>query len=63
MLKQTPVVMHLVGADFLELRAHPHFFDGMFPEAEKSNPNHHTHTEIDADMVGQVSEALTDYTR
>ena len=55
--------MHLVGADFLELRPHPHFFDGMFPEAEKSNPNHHTHTEIDADMVGQVSEALTDYTR
>lgn len=60
MLKQTPVVMHLVGADFLELRAHPHFFDGMFPEAEKSNPNHHTHTEMDADMVGQVPEALTD---
>lgn len=60
MLKQTPVAMHLVGADFLELRASPHFFDGMFPNAGKSNPNHHIHMEMDADLIAQVPEALTD---
>lgn len=52
--------MHLVGADFLELRASPHFFDGMFPNAGKSNPNHHIHMEMDADLIAQVPEALTD---
>lgn len=35
MLKQTPLVMHLVGADFRELLVHPHVFDGIFPEAIK----------------------------
>lgn len=59
MLKQTPLVMHLVGADFLELRAHPHFFDGMFPGAKKSNPKHHAHKEMNKKVLGQIPEALT----
>lgn len=60
MLNQTPVVMHMVGADFLELRAHPHFFDGLFPKAQKSSPSHHTHEAMSAHVLKQIPEALTD---
>ena len=34
MLKQTPLVMHLVGANFRELVATPHFFDRMFSKVD-----------------------------
>lgn len=60
MLRQTPVVMHLVGADFLELRAAPHVFDGMFPGSKKSKPNQHEHPEMTADVLKQLPQALTD---
>lgn len=60
MLTQTPLVMNLVGAKFLELRAHPHLFDGVFPGSKKSNPNHHEHPEMTRDVLKQIPMALTD---
>lgn len=60
MLRQTPLVMHLVGADFLELRTAPHMFDGIFPTAKRSNPKHHVHTEMTREILKQLPAALTD---
>lgn len=60
MLKQTPLVMHLVGADFHELKAHPHVFDGLFPEAKRSSPNHNSHREMTRDVLRQIPAALAD---
>ena len=60
MLKQTPLVMKLIGAKFLTLRATPHMFDGALPEAKKSSPSHHIHPEISKRVLKQIPEALTD---
>ena len=60
MLTQTPLVMHLLGADFLTLRAHPHVFDGLFPNARKSSPNHHSHVQMSRSVLKQIPEALSD---
>lgn len=60
MLKQTPLAMHLVGADFLTLRAHPHLFDGIFADAERSNPRHNAHVEMSRSVLKQIPEALAD---
>ena len=60
MLKQTPLVMHLVGADFHELKAHSHVFDGLFPEAKRSSPNHNIHVEMTRDVLKQLPTALAD---
>lgn len=60
MLTQTPVVMHLVGADFREVWAHPHLFDGMFPGSEKSSPDHHEHLLMTSEVLKQVPAAITD---
>lgn len=60
MLKQTPVAMHLVGADFLELRAHPHVFDGIFIDADRSSANHHAHPAMTRDVLKQIPMALAD---
>lgn len=60
MLKQTPLVMKLIGAKFLTLRATPHMFDGALPGAKKSSPSHHIHTEISKRVLKQIPEALTD---
>ena len=60
MLKQTPVAMHLVGADFLELRAHPHVFDGLFSDAPKSSAKHHAHPEMTREVLKQIPAALAD---
>ena len=58
MLSQTPLVFHLLGADFREVYAAPHVFDGMFPgEAKKG---HNTHPNIDADILKQLPAALAD---
>lgn len=58
MLTQTPLVMHLVGADFKELYAAPHVFDGMF--GASSNPKHNIHKNIDAKVLKQIPKALSD---
>lgn len=58
MLTQTPLVMHLVGADFKELYAAPHVFDGMF--GTSSNPKHNVHKNIDAAVLKQIPKALAD---
>lgn len=60
MLKQTPLVMKLIGAKFLTLRATPHMFDGALPGAKKSSPSHHVHPEISKRVLKQIPEALTD---
>ena len=60
MLKQTPLVMHLVGADFHELKAHPHVFDGFFPWAERSSATHHSHPEMTREVLKQLPTALAD---
>lgn len=60
MLKQTPLVMNLIGAKFLTLRATPHMFDGALPGAKKSSPSHHIHPEISKRVLKQIPEALTD---
>ena len=60
MLKQTPLVMYLVGTDFRELLVHPHVFDGIFPEAKQSSPNHNAHIEMTRDVLNQILKALTD---
>lgn len=59
MLKQTPLVMKLIGAKFLMLRATPHMFDGALPGAKKSSPSHHVHPEISKRVLKQIPEALT----
>lgn len=59
MLKQTPLVMKLIGAKFLTLRATPHMFDGALPGAKKSSPSHHVHPEISKRVLKQIPEALT----
>lgn len=59
MLKQTPLVMKLIGAKFLTLRATPHMFDGALP-GKKSSPSHHIHPEISKRVLKQIPEALTD---
>ena len=59
MLKQTPLVMKLIGAKFLTLRATPHMFDGSLP-GKKSSPSHHIHPEISKRVLKQIPEALTD---
>ena len=60
MLKQTPLVMHLVGADFHKLKAHPHVFDGFFPWAERSSATHHSHPEMTREVLKQLPTALAD---
>ena len=60
MLKQTPLVMKLIGAKFLTLRATPHMFDGALPGAKKSSPSHHIHPEISKRVLKQIPEVLTD---
>lgn len=60
MLKQTPLVMKLIGAKFLTLRATPHMFDGALPGAKKSSPSYHIHPEISKRVLKQIPEALTD---
>lgn len=60
MLTQTPLAMKLVGADFAELRAHPHLFDGIFSEAKKSSPNHNTHVAMTREVLKQIPQSLTD---
>lgn len=60
MLKQTPLAMHLVGANFLTLRAHPHLFDGIFADAERSSPRHNAHVEMSRSVLKQIPEALAD---
>lgn len=60
MLKQTPLVMKLIGAKFLTLRATPHMFDGALPGAKKSSPSHHIHPEISKRVLKKIPEALTD---
>lgn len=60
MLKQTPLVMKLIGAKFLTLRATPHMFDGALPGVKKSSPSHHIHPEISKRVLKQIPEALTD---
>lgn len=60
MLKQTPLVMYLVGADFHELKAHPHVFDGFFPWAERSSATHHSHPEMTREVLKQLPTALAD---
>ena len=60
MLKQTPLAMRLVGAEFRELLADPHVFDGLFPKAERSNPRHNSHPEMTRDVLKQIPRALTD---
>ena len=60
MLKQTPLVMKLIGAKFLTLRATPHMFDGARPGEKKSSPSHHIHPEISKRVLKQIPEALTD---
>lgn len=59
MLKQTPLAMHLVGADFKELHIAPHAFDGLYP-AEKTNPEHNIHPNIDKDILKKIPQALAD---
>lgn len=59
MLKQTPLALYLVGANFGELYASPHFFDGLFPN-QKKNPKHNRHLNMTADLLKQIPEALTD---
>lgn len=59
MLQETPLAMKLVGADFKELHAAPHVFDGIFINEEK-NPKHNAHPNIDRDVLKKIPEALTD---
>ena len=41
MLSQTPRVFYLLGADFREVYAAPHVFDGMFPGEARKGHNAH----------------------
>jgi hypothetical protein len=58
MLKQTPLVMHLLGAPIRELRVAPHVFDGLFPGDTRANKKHHVHVEMTRDVLRQLPEAL-----
>ena len=60
MLKQTPLAMNLVGANFRELRVHPHVFDGIFQTARRSSPRHNAHPEMTKEVLKQIPQALTD---
>ena len=53
MLKQTPLAMHLVGADFRTVEAAPHVFDDMFPNSKLSK-GHHRHLTVDAQVLKQI---------
>lgn len=59
MLGQTPLIMRMVGAQFEELWADPHLFDGMFPGNTK-NPQHHEHLKMTAGVIKQIPAAITD---
>lgn len=54
MLTQTPVVMHLVGADFKELYATPHFFDRIFENKDGSK------TTFTKEEIKKIPSALAD---
>lgn len=60
MLRQTPVAMHLVGADFRELHVAPHVFDGMFPGSPKTRAGQHEHPAMTADVLTKIPGALAD---
>lgn len=59
MLRQTPLIMKLFGADFLELIASTHVFDGVYP-GNKSKAEHHEHLMMTKDVIKQIPEAITD---
>lgn len=59
MLRQTPLIMKLLGADFLELIASTHVFDGVYP-GNKSKAEHHEHLMMTKDVIKQIPEAITD---
>lgn len=54
MLTQTPIVMHLVGADFKELYATPHFFDRIFENKDGSK------TTFTKEEIKKIPSALAD---
>jgi|GEM_PF-2790455 len=58
MLTQTPLIMHMLGADFKALYAAPHVFDGLFPG--KATAGHHEHANITRDILKQIPQAITD---
>ena len=60
MLTQTPLAMKLVGAEFREVRADPHVFDGMFPNTKRVNKNHNVHEEMTAEVLKNIPTALAD---
>ena len=60
MLKQTPVAMHMVGADFRELHVAAHVFDGMFPGSPKTHAGQHEHPAMTADVLTKIPGALAD---
>lgn len=59
MLRQTPLIMKLLGADFQELRSSTHVFDGVYP-GNKSKDEHHEHLMMTKDVIKQIPEAITD---
>lgn len=59
MLRQTPLIMKLLGADFQELRSSTHVFDGVYPR-NKSRDEHHEHLMMTKDVIKQIPEAITD---
>ena len=59
MLRQTPLIMKLLGADFQELRSSTHVFDGVYP-GNKSRDEHHEHLMMTKDVIKQIPEAITD---
>lgn len=58
-LRQTPLIMKLLGADFQELRSSTHVFDGVYP-GNKSRDEHHEHLMMTKDVIKQIPEAITD---
>lgn len=54
MLTQTPVVMHLVGADFKELYVTPHMFERLFKDKDGSKGT------FGKREMAQIPQALTD---
>lgn len=59
MLRQTPLIMKLLGAGFQELRSSTHVFDGVYP-GNKSRDEHHEHLMMTKDVIKQIPEAITD---
>jgi len=53
MLTQTPLILHLLGADFREVLAAPHMFDGA--RGKKAG-----HPAMTADMLKQIPTAMAD---